>query len=260
MRCIDFGLRRHEPDAAAALQAAPEAFHLYSWTGEIYGENRDIALDIPGIEALLTQPEPGMEVHAVVNLPARRIVQIAHRIGDRFPRLGRIFASNRQRVVLREARAYLRDHRNVGTLIRADFRQLLAQVYSEERRLVIVGHSLGSVIAYDALWELSAESSIHVDLFLTIGSPLGTRFVRRLLKGAQEPVERRYPRNITRWINIAARGELTALYPRLRPKFKEMLELGVLESLEDHTGVRNQFVGTLGPNVHSEYGSEGVAR
>ena len=254
MRCIDFGLQRHAPDAAAALSAAPEAFRLYSWTESIYGEHRDIALDRPGIGALLAAPLPDTAQRAAIDSPLRRIVRIAHRIGDRIPALGRVFASERQRIMLSEARDYLRDRRGTATLIREGLSELLVQAYSERRSLIVVGHSLGSVIAYDTLWELSAAEPLRVELFLTIGSPLGTRFVRRLLKGAGEPPPSRYPRNISRWTNIAAKGELTALYPRLSVTFGKMLELGLLQSLEDHVDVDNHFFGPNGLNVHSEYG------
>lgn len=253
LRCIDSGLQRCAPAAARALEAAPEAFHLFSWTGGIYGEHRDIELDRPGIDALLAAPGLSAAQRAEIDSPMRDIARIAHRVGDRFPAFGRLLASERQRVVLREARAYLRDHENVASLIRADFRALLDMIYSRQRRLVIIGHSLGSVIAYDTLWELSGHSPVHVELFLTIGSPLGTRFVRSLLKGVDEPVERRYPRNISHWRNISAKGELTALYPRLGTAFSEMLELGFLESLEDCIDVQNYFTGPQGMNVHSEY-------
>jgi len=253
MRCIDFGLRRRMPETAAALRAVPEAFHLYSWTESVYGEHRDIALDRPGIGALLAAPQPDTAQRAAIDSPKRRVVQAAHRLGDAIPLLGRLFASQRQRIMLSEARDYLRNRRGTAVLVREGLSELLSQVYSPQRNLIIIGHSLGSVIAYDTLWELSAVSALRVELFLTMGSPLGTRFVRRLIKGAGEPPDRRYPRNIGRWVNIAAKGELTALYPKFQREFRQMLELGLLESIEYHVDVYNHFFGASGLNVHSEY-------
>ncbi len=100
---------------------------------------------------------------------------------------------------------------------------------------------------------MSKSSSKRVAAFITLGSPLGTRFVRKLLFGTDKQGEARYPSNIKRWINIAARGELTALYPRLREHFGEMLQLGLLDSFEDHVDIYNYFFGEHGLNVHSEY-------
>jgi len=254
LRCIEFGLQRYCAEKTAFRKNLAEAFRIYSWTHDVYGEHRDIGLDEAGIEALLAQPVPSDRQRAVIDAPARWLIRAAHRVGDRIPVLGRAFASDRQRMMLSEARNYLRDRNGVGTKTRAGLTKLLFEAWSEERELIVVGHSLGSVIAYDTLWEMSHASNLHVAHFITIGSPLGTRFVRKFVKGAGEPAQREYPANIQRWTNIAARGELTALYPRLREFYGEMLETGLLKSFEEHTDVYNHFVGARGLNVHSEYG------
>jgi len=255
LMCVLTGLRRYSPAAAAVLQASPDSFQIYSWTDEVYGEHRDIDLDRAGIDAILEQDLPVAADFAEIYSWRRRILQIAHRIGDRIPALGRMLASERQRTMLREARDYLRDRNGVGARTRAGMKDMLGSRSNKSAQLVIVGHSLGSVIAYDTLWEMSRESAdLRVDLLLTIGSPLGTRFVGKLIKGAGEPEQTRYPSNIVRWTNIAAAGELTALYPRLRERFGRMLELGLVGSIEDFVDVPNYFVGPNGLNVHSEYG------
>ena len=52
-------------------------------------------------------------------------------------------------------------------------------------RVLLIGHSLGSVISYDTLWDLSHERgrTQHVDLFMTLGSPLATHLIRQGLRG-----------------------------------------------------------------------------
>ena len=255
LRCVEFGLQRHAPSVAADLHSAPDAFHLYAWTEDVYSEKRDIAVDEPGIGALLAAPRPDARQRAAIDSPWRRMLQTAHRVGDRFPLLGRVLASERQRILFREARDYLRDRRGIGERVRTGLRELLSEIHTPGRPLVVVGHSLGSVIAYDTLWELSAAGvELRVSHFVTIGSPLGTYFVRQFLKGADEPPGRRYPRNIDHWTNIAAIGELTALFPRLREHFAGMLEAGALQSFEDFGEIYNHFYGPQGLNVHCEYG------
>jgi hypothetical protein len=253
LRCIRFGLQRAGADDLTVGNELDEAFHLYSWTEEVYGEHRDIGRDQAGIDALLAAPDISPQQREEIDAPSRRLMRAAHRVGDRIPLLGRAFAGPRQRILLREARDYLRNRMGVGKTTREGFSELLERVWSDERPLVIVGHSLGSVIAYDTLWELSRSSSKRVAAFITLGSPLGTRFVRKLIFGADRQGEARYPSNIDRWVNIAARGELTALYPRLGRHFGEMVQLGLLESFEDHVDIYNYFFGERGLNVHSEY-------
>jgi hypothetical protein len=116
---------------------------------------------------------------------------------------------------------------------------------------------LGSVIAYDTLWELShapQPSTGRVDTFITLGSPLATHFIRRALHGATARGRARYPTNVRHWSNFSAQGDVTALHPRLTPFFREMRELGLIESMDDHVGLENHYRGSVGLNVHEIYG------
>ncbi len=123
LRCMRFGLQRQGVDALTVGNELDEAFHLYSWTEEVYGEFRDIGRDKAGIDSLLAAPEVSPEQRAVIDALPRRLTQIAHRIGDRFPVLGRALADPRQRILLREARDYLRNRMGVGTITRTGFRE-----------------------------------------------------------------------------------------------------------------------------------------
>jgi pimeloyl-ACP methyl ester carboxylesterase len=55
--------------------------------------------------------------------------------------------------------------------------------------LVVIGHSLGSIVAYDLCSDFTA--SIRVRLLVTAGSPLGYPIVRRNLRGGAEGVDDR---------------------------------------------------------------------
>jgi hypothetical protein len=124
-------------------------------------------------------------------------------------------------------------------------------------RILIIAHSMGSVITYDALWELThiEKNPGQVDLFLTLGSPLGMRFTQKRLRGARERGTQRYPHDIRHWINLTAQGDLTALDPTLRDDYQAMLELGLIESITDvNGGIFNYFRNEAGLNVHRSYG------
>ena len=88
---------------------------------------------------------------------------------------------------------------------------------------------------------------------LTLGSPLGQSFLQKRILGRERSGEARYPNNIRRWSNLAAAGELTAIDPVLRNDFREMLELGLVESIDD-VEVFNYFRLNGQLNVHAEYG------
>ena len=123
------------------------------------------------------------------------------------------------------------------------------------RPILLIGHSMGSVIAYDSLWELAHQhgNPVDVDLFLTMGSPLGQRFMQERINGHDQSGSDRYPGNIRRWLNLTAVGDLTAIDPCLADDFAEMLELGLVTVIEDDS-LFNYFRlrGVL--NVHAEYG------
>ncbi|MFC4063472.1 alpha/beta fold hydrolase [Actinoplanes subglobosus] len=71
---------------------------------------------------------------------------------------------------------------------------------------VVVAHSLGSVVAYEALRERPQQ----LPLFLTLGSPLGLNAVVRNLR--QPPA---FPTGVLRWTNLAGRNDVVAARPQL---------------------------------------------
>jgi hypothetical protein len=89
-------------------------------------------------------------------------------------------------------------------------RRVLDTVTAETR--VLVGHSLGSVVAYEVL---CAQSDLPVTTFVTLGSPLG---IPNLVFDRLEPEPGRWP-NVDTWTNIADRGDVVALVKELRPLF-----------------------------------------
>ena len=123
--------------------------------------------------------------------------------------------------------------------------------------MLLIGHSLGSVIAYDTLWELSHLEHLPgtIDLFLTMGSPLGMDYVQHRLMGNEQKGPHKYPANISHWVNISSVGDITALDRVFRDDFAHMLELGIIESIEDHSeAIYNFFRNDEGLNVHRSYG------
>ncbi|MHC3461395.1 hypothetical protein [Streptomyces flavovirens] len=114
---------------------------------------------------------------------------------------------------LKQVRAYLCDQ---DTYARVQRRT--ADAVTERTRLV-VGHSLGSVVAYEAL---SAHPEWPVRSLLTVGSPLGIRnlvFDRLRLPHGGAPGD--WPGSVERWTNLADSGDVVALVKDLRPLFGE---------------------------------------
>jgi pimeloyl-ACP methyl ester carboxylesterase len=87
---------------------------------------------------------------------------------------------------------------------------------------VVVGHSLGSVVAYEAL---CAHPEWPVRTLVTLGSPLGLRLVFDRLRppptpGPEPGVPRgAWPGPVTAWTNLADSGDVVAVVEDLRPLF-----------------------------------------
>jgi hypothetical protein len=256
LRVLISSLSRSRPLAAEALAGDPTIFELVAWTYLFHGAHRDVTIDLPGIERLLEQTEPSAEDLRELASWQRRWLRWLHLVGDQWPFVGRKLAAPPTRRLMHEANRYLKNRDGVGETVRAVVRAALEQAWRDGARVLLIGHSLGSVIAYDTLWELTHVQRTHgaIDLLVTIGSPVATRFVQRSLRGARERGVRRYPHHIRRWVNFAARGDTTALQPRLRPFFREMLELKLIDAIDDVVDFDNYFRSTLGLNPHDAYG------
>ena len=80
-------------------------------------------------------------------------------------------------------------------------------------------------------------------------------YVQHRLLGNSDQGSRKYPAVIRHWINVASVGDVTALDRHFRDDFGAMLELGVVDSIEDHTeGIYNFFHNEEGLNCHRSYG------
>jgi len=178
--------------------------------------------------------------------------------------LTRFLKSETRRRLLKEyfsdVSRYLFDPAFAGE-VRQRLYQLLVPALRENQRILLMAHSLGSVVAYDSLWELSNGSRFEalwdrsVDLFVTLGSPLGDETVRENLLGGKNPPATRYPSNIRRWVNLSASGDTICYNAHLANDFRPMRRLKLLESIQEQTNLCNVYRGRDGNwNPHKLYG------
>ena len=254
-RCMTAALRRTDAAVADAIEATPGGFEIVSWTYDFYHENRDIELDRAAIEAVIEKSTANARDIAEASSWSRRLTRWIYTIGDMLPFLIPHLASERMEVHLRDLKRYERNKNGIADDIRSMLKVPLLAAAGGDHPILLIAHSMGSVIAYDSLWELSRShgNPLSIDLFLTMGSPLGQRFMQRRILGHDKSVKDRYPDNIRYWKNLTAVGDLTALDARLADDFAEMVELGLVDGIDDED-VLNHFRldGVL--NVHAEYG------
>ena len=254
-RCLIAGIRRYDEKVALDIAANLHCFDIVSWTYDFYRDHRDIALDAEAIEAVIKQDRASPQDIAEASSWQRRIAGWAFSIADVIPLLIPHIANERMELHLRDLRRYLRNRNDIAEHTRQMLKMPLRAAAEAKRPILLIAHSMGSVIAWDSLWQMAhnGRDNVSVDLLLTMGSPLGQRFIQRRLQGSGQKGDRRFPGGIHRWINLSAIGDLTALDPDLADDFAEMVKYGLVESIEDDK-LHNYFRLDGNLNVHAEYG------
>ncbi|MGI9308462.1 MAG: hypothetical protein ACR2P6_04300, partial [Gammaproteobacteria bacterium] len=255
-RCLKEGVRRVDSATHAELEQADGCFRVVPWSYIFYGEHGDIEIDQAGIERVLHQQGPTSRDVSEARPFGRWLDAALYAIGDALPWLTRLFVTNRMETRLTEIRRYFHNENEVGDQIRGLVQDHVRAALDKGHKLMLVGHSFGAVIAFDALWDLSRRKgdSRAVDLFVSMGSPLGLRFIREHLLGAHEAGPHAYPDNIGRWLNITALGESAAGDRSLHKVFGAMLDYDLVDEIDDHDELINTYRGEAGLNVHKCYG------
>ena len=83
---------------------------------------------------------------------------------------------------------------------------------------IVIGHSQGSMIAFDVLSDLD-PNKYRVPLFVTIGSPLGITEVQDQVKILLGKSRLTVPRCVQRWLNVCDPGDPVAADSTLRDDF-----------------------------------------
>lgn len=125
------------------------------------------------------------------------------------------------------------------------------------REIMLISHSMGSIIAYDVLRDIGQEDQdFKIDHFVTIGSPLGLSYVKdNIVKERTYDIEAervRTPTVVSKgWKNFADKRDMVAFDTHLRDDFKTNRKgIRVIDDL-----VKNDYVSPEGkPNHHKSYG------
>lgn len=118
------------------------------------------------------------------------------------------------------------------------------------KRIMLIAHSMGSIIAYDVLRAIGRKNpSFQLDHFITIGCPLGLPHVKN--KIYQENNLVRTPSVVRRWTNFADRRDAVALDVHLADDYAPN-DHGV--QVKDDL-IINGYLSTKGnANYHKSYG------
>jgi hypothetical protein len=116
---------------------------------------------------------------------------------------GTVDAASMVKQTLAQVTRYMKDREIHDAVVNT-----VTELLSEET-LAVIGHSLGSVVAYDAVRAYKAERPIP--LLLTLGCPLALSAIRTRL----QPQPPSFPAAVRRWVNIASEDDVVAARPNL---------------------------------------------
>lgn len=245
---VRHGIQRDRPDALGAWQDCHQDFIYF---GDVSNQflSRELDTAIPDYEGTTL----GM-LRRLQELPAEGFTReayhaldsgawLAEALADLTADAAAVLGVGRFLVetFAPDIREYWNPDSQFGSDVRYPMIRPLRQAMDRGDRILVIAHSLGSLIAYDTFWKFcrAAEyrpeySDQQIDLWITLGSPLSDETVKQNLKGAAARGPRRYPSNIRRWINVAAEDDFVAHDETVFNDYQQMLEFGLIDSIEDH--------------------------
>lgn len=153
---------------------------------------------------------------------------------------------------LQDLAAYYEDEN-----FRSTARRLLIDKLREHagKRIMLIGHSMGSIIAYDVLRLIGRETPpVPVDHFVTIGSPLGLPHVKTKIYQENDLV--RTPSIVGRWTNFADRRDIVAVEAKLGDDYEpndQGVKVTDVPVINAYKSPANR-VPPNKPNFHKSYG------
>lgn len=253
-RCLRRGVQRCDPQIAEQLDAC--RFLLAAWNFLYYGEHESLAADVPWIERLIESEGATAADVSEARRWSKWLTRLLYALGDNAHWLIPWIPDPRVKAMIQDTLRYFENTGGIADRIRAAIKAEIQEASEHSQSVCVVSHSMGTVIAYESLWELTHEDGrpAAVDLFLTLGSPLGMNYVQKRLLGFRDGA-RRYPAGIGKWVNVAAVGDLVSVDQRIADDFSAMVEDGLTASIEDiHRDVYTAFRNGEGLNPHRSYG------
>ena len=144
--------------------------------------------------------------------------------------------------------------------LRERVRSSICDALDDGSQIMLLTHGTGCIVAYDVLWQLSHDAQYaekyrdqKIDVWLTLGAPLGDSMVRRRLLGARKKGVERYPSVVVSWHNVSAEDDYLSHDNTLADDFNPMLRQKQVSFIRDYR-VYNLAVRYGKSNPHSSIG------
>jgi len=232
-KCIIENIRMIDKPLANELEASPNVFVSSYWANSTPHHVED---DKNYVKNLKKQVEKVIEERNVVK--DKFHVGAGEKVGAFFKNRGldvvKLLAGaltikdDVMKTFLRETKLYDEDQ-YIADQIRGPLEETLRNAWADNCDIALISHSMGTFISYDVLWRFSHRNvrtfkefkDNRVQLFVTMGSPLGDESIRDILFSRYHksyPL-RRYPTNIDFWHNYSCLGDVVSHYFNFEDKF-----------------------------------------
>jgi hypothetical protein len=155
---------------------------------------------------------------------------------------------------------YLRRRTDYAEQVQSRVLERVCEALDRGDELLLLTHGTGSVITYDVLWRLSHDPELQeryggrkIDMWVTLGSPLGDRRIRKRLLWAEQKGAEPYLSNVICWHNVSAEDDYTCHDKTLADDFKKMMSQRLVSTVTDYR-VFNHAVRYGRSNPHSSVG------
>ncbi len=163
--------------------------------------------------------------------------------------------------VSQDAKYYINDS-HIGQQMRGILLSKIVSAWERDKKVVVIAHSLGSVIAYDLFWQLSYRAEYEeyrdkkIEALFTLGSPLSNEeILANLLSSSYRKKSSFYPTNMQNWFNFSCLGDVVTHNSKIGEIFLEpMKNLGLLQDIRDYKNLYNPYVCSGYHNPHKSYG------
>ena len=164
------------------------------------------------------------------------------------------------RTVSKDFAQYFDRKSDYAMKVRERLREQLCELMDRGDRIILISHGTGNVVAYDVLWQLSHDPDLKekyaekkVEIWATLGAPLGDSSIRKRLLGAKEKMTAKFPVNVINWHNVSAEDDYCCHDNTLADDFKMMLQQRLVSAVHDHK-IYNLAVRYGKSNPHSSLG------
>lgn len=162
--------------------------------------------------------------------------------------------------VARDLGEYRNAKSDFASQLRQRVRDTLCAALDRDDQVMLISHGTGCIVAYDVVWQLSHDpvfseqyADKKIDVWLTLGAPLGDAVVAKKLLGAKDKTGKRHPKNIVSWNNVSAEDDYCCHDNTLANDFKAMLKEKLVSCIRDYQ-IYNLAVRYGKSNPHSSVG------